>query len=260
MQEFTSHKPGTFCWIDLATTDTAGAKKFYSEIFGWEPFDIPVGEGMVYTMLNINGKAVAALSDMQPEQRQMGIPPYWMSYVSVENAAATVAKARELGANIIMDAMDVMEEGVMALFADPDGCMSAIWQAKNHIGSSYKYAPNTLCWVEHGTQNPEGMITYLEKLYGWTSSTQNMGGMDYTIFSLGEEQVAGFFQLPPELANVPSHWLPYIEIADISTTIDKIKSLGGEIMMPPMFVEGVGHYCVFRDPQGAVLGLVQGVK
>jgi predicted enzyme related to lactoylglutathione lyase len=28
------HAPGDFCWIELATTDQTGAKKFYSELFG----------------------------------------------------------------------------------------------------------------------------------------------------------------------------------------------------------------------------------
>ncbi len=27
------YEPGTFCWVDLATTDPAGAKAFYGELF-----------------------------------------------------------------------------------------------------------------------------------------------------------------------------------------------------------------------------------
>src|SRR5437016_13380290 len=30
------HVPGDFCWIELATTDQTSAKKFYSELFGWD--------------------------------------------------------------------------------------------------------------------------------------------------------------------------------------------------------------------------------
>ena len=30
------YEPGTFCWVELATTDPAGAKAFYGELFGWE--------------------------------------------------------------------------------------------------------------------------------------------------------------------------------------------------------------------------------
>lgn len=260
MQEYTSHKPGTFCWVDLATTDTAGAKKFYNEVFGWEIQDIPVGEGMVYTMLNINGKAVAALAEMQPEQRQMGIPPYWMSYVAVEDAAATIAKARELGGNVLAEAFDVMEEGRMGLFTDPEGAITAVWQAKNHIGASYKNIPNTLCWVEHGSHNPGASIPFLEKVFDWKAVTQNMGGTDYTTFFIGEEMAGGLYVMQENMKDVPSHWLSYFLIENIDAKIEKITSLGGEILMPKMFAEGVGFFSVFRDPQGAVAGLVQGVE
>ena len=30
------HTPGTFCWLDLETTDTGKAKHFYTILFGWE--------------------------------------------------------------------------------------------------------------------------------------------------------------------------------------------------------------------------------
>ena len=49
------YEPGTFCWVDLATTDPAGAKAFYGELFGWEAEDIPVGEAGAYTMLRLDG-------------------------------------------------------------------------------------------------------------------------------------------------------------------------------------------------------------
>ena len=45
------YEPGTFCWVDLATTDSAGAKTFYGELFGWEGEDMPAGEAATYTMM-----------------------------------------------------------------------------------------------------------------------------------------------------------------------------------------------------------------
>ena len=55
-QEAIAYKPGTFCWIELATTDSEAAKKFYTQLFGWDFTDNPMGPGMVYTMLRQNGK------------------------------------------------------------------------------------------------------------------------------------------------------------------------------------------------------------
>ena len=76
------YRPGSFCWTDLVTVDTDGAKQFYTNLFGWSHEDAPVGPGMVYTMLRKNGKAVCALYDMGEEMRGQSIPPHWQAYVS----------------------------------------------------------------------------------------------------------------------------------------------------------------------------------
>ena len=86
-----THAPGSFCWIELATTDGPGAKKFYSELFGWEAEDSPVGPDMVYTMLRLKGKDVGAL--YQKGEMMKDVPTHWASYISVKSADETVATA-----------------------------------------------------------------------------------------------------------------------------------------------------------------------
>ena len=86
MPEVTSHAPGSFCWIELNTSDPAAAKKFYSGLFSWEAEDTPAGPDMVYTMLRIRGLEVGAMCGLQPEQKAHGVPPHWMSYVAVQSA------------------------------------------------------------------------------------------------------------------------------------------------------------------------------
>jgi uncharacterized protein len=132
------YKPGTFCWVDLATTDPAGAKAFYGELFGWEAEDIPVGEAGAYTMLRLDGDEVCALTELGLERRQQGIAPHCSSYVSVEDADVTVAWARELGATVHGDAFDVFDAGRMAVIQDPAGAVFAIWQP----GYAHRRAPD----------------------------------------------------------------------------------------------------------------------
>jgi hypothetical protein len=258
MSEYTKHQHGTFCWLDLATTDTTAAKQFYSEIFGWEIFDIPVGENMVYTMLSLNGKPVAALSEMQAEQRAMNIPSHWMSYVSVDNADEIMASVIDNGGTVVLPVIDVMEEGRMGLLQDPEGAYLGIWQPKNMPGFYYKDTPGAVCWFEHGSHDKSKSIPFLEKTFGWTSSTNTMGEMIYTTFFLGEVMVGGLYEMTPDMTHIPSHWLPYFGIANIDQTLEKISSLNGKILMPKMFVQGVGHFAVVSDPQGGVFGLLQG--
>src|ERR1043166_7930904 len=76
------HAPGSFCWIELATTDGPGAKKFYTELFGWEAQDNPMGPDIVYTRLKLNGKDVGAL--YQKGEQMSQVPPHWASYIRSE--------------------------------------------------------------------------------------------------------------------------------------------------------------------------------
>jgi predicted enzyme related to lactoylglutathione lyase len=43
MPHIEKHKPGSFSWIELATTDQNAAKKFYPSLFGWQLNDVPIG-------------------------------------------------------------------------------------------------------------------------------------------------------------------------------------------------------------------------
>ncbi len=36
---------GSFCWLELVTTDQDAAKKFYGNLFGWTAADMPMGPG-----------------------------------------------------------------------------------------------------------------------------------------------------------------------------------------------------------------------
>src|SRR6266850_508473 len=115
MQEIPEYKPGTFCWVELATTNGQAAKTFYTQLFGWDYVDNPVGPDMIYTMLKLNGKDVGALYQLSPEMAGQGIPPNWLSYVSVKSADETAAKARELGGSLKQEPFDVFTVGRMAV-------------------------------------------------------------------------------------------------------------------------------------------------
>ena len=127
MGERTEHAPGTFSWAELATTDTAGAKTFYTSLFGWEAEDQPIpGGGGEYTFLKKDGLEAAALHGHLPD----GTPPNWTSYVTVEDADAAAEKARELGATPLAGPFDVGQAGRMAVIQDPQGAVLAVSAAE----------------------------------------------------------------------------------------------------------------------------------
>jgi len=70
--EFTSYKPGTFSWVDLAASDQNAAKDFYAEIMGWSYTDNPMGDDTFYTMAQTDGKDAAGIFTLPEEQARWG--------------------------------------------------------------------------------------------------------------------------------------------------------------------------------------------
>ena len=62
-------------------------------------------------------------------QRDPHAPPSWMIYVEVPDCAASVAKAKSLGAQVCVDTMSIPESGAVAVLTDPQGAVFALHQA-----------------------------------------------------------------------------------------------------------------------------------
>jgi predicted enzyme related to lactoylglutathione lyase len=257
MEAFQSHQPGTFSWVDLATIGAEGAKTFYTGLFGWEAEDTPAGPDLVYTMLKLEGRPVAGLYEMNPEQKNQGVPPHWMSYVTVENADAVAEKAKGLQGNIIAEPFDVSDFGRMALIQDPTGAILAVWQPKAHIGTHFKNVPGSLCWNELATNDTQKAEDFFTKFFGWEAQTEEMIGITYTSFKIGEMPVAGMYRMGPELAGIPSHWMPYFSVDDCDAIVERAKGLGAEVLSPPKDIPDTGRFAVLKDPQGAAVAVIK---
>jgi uncharacterized protein len=248
------HAPGSFCWIELATTDGDAAKKFYGELFGWEAQDNPIGPDMVYTMLRLNGKDVAALYQKGEEMKQ--VPTHWASYISVASADESAAKAKSLGATVVQEPFDVMEHGRMAVIADPTGAHFCIWQPKQHKGVGVKGETNSLCWNELLTNDTEKAKEFYTNLFGWTSKT-DAGETPYTEWINGDDHIGGMMQIQPQMGPMPPNWGIYIAVTDCDATAEKATSLGGRQYVPPTDIPNVGRFAVLSDPQGAVFNIIK---
>src|SRR5918997_5008415 len=93
-----TYAPGTPMWVDVTSPDLPGAVRFYTQLFGWDAEDLGEQAGH-YTMFRKNRKMVAAASGpLDPSA-----PPVWSTYVCTSDAAATAAKVREAGGQVVME-------------------------------------------------------------------------------------------------------------------------------------------------------------
>lgn len=249
--------PGHFCWWELATTDTAGAKDFYAGLFGWTPRDIPMSETMVYTMLEKDGKQAAALYQIDAEMTAQGIPPHWGSYIGVENADETVAKAKSENATVLAEPVDVMNEGRMAVLQDPTGAQIRVWQPANHTGAHHVNEVGGVVWNELMTPDATAAGTFYGNVFGYDVNVMPFGESTYTILKSGEVQAAGVMQMDGDMwTGIPPHWMAYFGVEDCAASANRAKELGGEIKVPPTPIPGIGTFSVIADPQGAVFSII----
>jgi predicted enzyme related to lactoylglutathione lyase len=245
--------PGSFCWAELATTDGPGAKKFYTELFGWDAQDNPMGPDMVYTMLSLNGKNIGALYGKGEAMKD--VPTNWASYVCVKSADEIAAKAKALGATPIQEPFDVMDFGRMAVITDPTGATFCIWQPGTHPGFGVKGEPNTVCWNELLTTDTERAIDFYTKLFGWVANTH--GPMEYTEFMNGDTHAGGMMKIQPHMGPIPPHWGIYFAVDDCDAAFEKATSLGATAYVPPMTIENVGRFATLSDPQGGAFSIIK---
>lgn len=253
-------KPGSFCWMELATTDQGASKKFYTDLFGWTVDDMPMGPDEYYSMFKIDGKDAAAGYTLRKDQQAQGVPPHWMLYIATDDADDSARRVTELGGAVLAPPFDVMDIGRMAVVQDPTGATFCLWQAKKHSGVGAKDVDGAFCWADLNTSDAARASEFYTRLFGWTLEKSEKDPSGYLHIKNGDDYIGGIpsaEQVPP---NTPPHWLLYFETSNCDASADKAKRNGAKIGFGPLSMEGVGRFAIVIDPQGAAFALFQSAR
>lgn len=254
MQVVKNYPDGVFCWIDLATTDPAGAKAFYSGLFGWEFDDRPIDGGGVYSMARIEGYNVAGLGEMPADMKAQGMPSFWASYVKHSDVDEVAAKVAAAGGTLMFPPMDVMNEGRMAMLQDPGGAVVGVWQPKNHTGAELVNMANALVWNELQTRDAAGAKAFFGEVLGWTYDSDPNG---YVMCKVNGRTQAGIMQIDENWGDVPNNWAVYFAVDNLEASVAKVRELGGNVLVPPSPAGEMGQFSVVQDPQGGAFTIMK---
>jgi uncharacterized protein len=111
-------------------------------------------------------------------------------------------------------------------------------------------------WHELMTTDPAAAIAFYSEVVGW--KTEPFGdSKDYQMWVGSQGALGGVLQLPEETKKMgaPPHWMATVVVASVDETAAKVKSLGGNILMPPSDIPNVGRFAVIADPQGASISI-----
>jgi hypothetical protein len=251
------YAPGTPSWVELSVADTDAAADFYAELMHWSTTEPgPVDETGGYRMFQQAGQSVGGLMGHMQE----GQPTVWATYISVADADETADKVKAAGGSVLVEPMDVMDIGRMAVFADPTGAVFGVWQPKAFAGADLVNEPNSLCWNEVLTRDAEADKAFYPAVFGWDAARPSFPGApdSYTMWEIGGRPVGGMMQMsdeffPPE---VPPHWSVCFAVADCDATVARARELGATITAEPMDMP-IGRFAGMIDPQGASFTIMQ---
>lgn len=91
---------GAYCWNELHTPAYDRAHEFYHSMFGWQYNEIGDGENFTYSTFALpgDGHELGGMMDASA----LSTPPYWLTWIQVDDTDGALAKATELGASVIM--------------------------------------------------------------------------------------------------------------------------------------------------------------
>jgi predicted enzyme related to lactoylglutathione lyase len=255
MSERTRYEPGTPSWVDLGTPDIDASVEFYSALLGW---DVPESENPEqtggYRRAAVNGKDVAGMMPLMEE----GQPPAWRTYISVGDADATTAAVKEAGGNAIVEPMDVLDLGRMAVFSDPGGAFFGIWQAGGFPGAALANETGAIAWNELNTRDFAGAKDFYGAVFAWKFDESTPGAEPYAmIVPEGDRPVGGVLDLEARdvPAEIPPHWQVYFAVDDADATVEAAKASGGSVTMEPIDIP-FGRFALLTDPHGAGFAVI----
>lgn len=103
---------------------------------------------------------------------------------------------------------------------------------------------------------PDGaaLQKYYADLFGWEINTDNPA--NYGMVTSIDPGIGG--GVGPNQDGKPLVTV-YVQCDDLKSSLDKAESLGGKKVMEPMDIPGGPTIAMFTDPQGNLIGLVNGM-
>lgn len=121
-------RPRTFIWNELLTDDQPTAGEFYSQLFGWERYEVDAGDLGTYTVFQIDGDDVAGMMNPTARDYAGSPPPRWIAYIAVNDADEVAGQVTALGGTVLEPPNDVPGVGRICMFKDPVGALVYVMQ------------------------------------------------------------------------------------------------------------------------------------
>jgi hypothetical protein len=104
---------------------------------------------------------------------------------------------------------------------------------------------------------PEKLAEFYSGIFGWKFHKWE-GPMEYWLIDTGTDQPGLNGGMLPRKGPVGT--VVTVDVANLATTLEKVKAAGGQVVLAPMEVPGVGTLAYIKDPEETIWGVLQPVS
>ncbi|WP_295629296.1 VOC family protein [uncultured Corynebacterium sp.] len=266
--------------VDLVSSAPRKSERFYRELLGWEFLSVSEGgdPGAGRRVAKLMGMPVSVLFGADGEGSAAGsddgtatsaTADQWRVNFHVDDVAGVVAKARELGADVAREPVELVDGGAMAVIVDPAGALVGLLQQPGHQAFLTAGEPGAPVWFELIAGDAEGfddVVTFYHELFGWEIAVR--ARTEQGVYAVAMESGAPFAGLVagPQIGGLAdggqggegsfTGWLAYLGVESIGKAVMRTQELGGEVLVPVEDTE-FGPLATIADPSGATTVLCE---
>ena len=242
--------PGTFMGANLVTEDAVKAVAFYTELFGWNAEKTEKGYAIQH-----KGQLIASVSQIDDSTPNVS-ESFWMVALAVNNLKLTLTSATNHGAVVFRPITKLREgNGKYAVIGDAEKAPITFLEIRGtEVGGTT--GPGSWVWAELWSDDISKAAQFYADVVGLGHEEYDHGGEPYHVFTSQGQARAGIIEIPEELEDVKPGWAPYVAVADLSASTEKVEDLGGTVVFRTEH-PAEGAVALILDPTGAALFLYQ---
>ena len=243
---------GKIVWHDLLTDDVNSVKTFYGGLFGWK-YDNGDDPDAVYTTILFNGNPIGGIIHLENKDGGTNYDSQWMEYISVDDVDVAFQEAKKQNLKVYREPFDILNRGRIAIFADTRGALIAIVNSSSGDPDDIEVEYNNWFWNEMWTDDIDNSVDFYKSLFNYTTEEyKTSSDDDYVILRTKESRRFGVHKIA--LENVKPNWLPFVAVKDVMEVENKVKEVGGEILVASEGIIG-NDASIIADPSGAVFAI-----
>ncbi len=235
-------------WHDLITPNLEKSQTFYKELFGWS-YKTFNEKGFKYALIENNGVTIGSMIEVVNTKSSVWILSL---IVSPQEMNQQVKDITANGAELVVKPLKIPGRGKQLIFKGLQGeTFSLITNTDNVKPFEVKGQEGNWYGMEFWASDIQKAKDFYKKAFKVNTKQVSYDGKPYCFFMNNNSKVGGLIQNP--LTNMGAQWVPYLNIKDLNSVINKVKELNGLVVLSPSPEVRNGSIGVIQDQYGAIL-------